>query len=145
MINPFSEIHWKPGTAEKRAFAKSIAIGLPVVAAVLGGIGWIKTGVWPSWTPWLAGAGGASGVFLWLAPQVAGPFYALWYGLAASIGFVVSNTAVAVIYFGVITPVGLLLRLFGRDPMERRFEPGQESYWKDAEKVGDAERYFRQY
>ena len=145
MINPFSEIQWKPGTAEKRTFARSLAIGLPVVAAVLGGSGWIKTGAWPSWTLWLAGVGGAAGVFLWLVPQIAGPFYALWFGLAAAMGFVISNTAVTVIYFGVITPVGLLLRLSGRDPMERRFESGQESYWKDAEKVEDAERYFRQY
>ena len=145
MINPFSDIQWKPGIAEKRAFAKSIAIGLPAVAAVLGGIGFLKTNAWPPWTFWLGGICGALGVLLWLVPRIAGPFHAIWFGLAACVGFVVSNIAAAAVYFLVITPVGLLLRAFGRDPMERRFDRGKRSYWKDAEKVDDAERYFRQY
>ena len=145
MINPFSEIQWEPGIAEKRAFAKSIAIGLPVIAVVLGGIGFFKTNTWPSWTLWFGGIGGALGALLWLVPRIAGPFYAIWFGLAACIGFVVSNTAAAAIYFLVITPIGLLLRVSGRDPMERSFDPGKKTYWKDAEKVDDAERYFRQY
>ena len=145
MINPFSEIQWRPGLAEKRAFAKSIAIGMPIIAALLGGVGAMKAGTWPAWTFWLGGIGGAGGAALWLLPRIAGPFYAVWHGIAACIGFVVGNSIATIVYYFVLTPVGLLVRAFGRDPLERRFEPEKESYWKDAEKVDDAERYFRQY
>ena len=145
MLNPFRDIEWHPGIAEKRAFAKSIATGLPIVGAILGAVGAMRTGAWPSWTFWLAGIGGALGVLLWLVPRIAGPFYAVWHGGAACVGFVVGNAFAAIVYYLVITPIGLLVRACGRDPMERRFEPGTKSYWKDAEKVDDAERYFRQY
>ena len=145
MINPFHEIRWRPGLVERRAFAKSIAIGMPIIAMVLGSVGAMKTGAWPVWTLWSGAIGGAVGAVLWQVPRIAGPFYAAWHGVAACIGFVVGNSVAAIVYYFVITPVGLLVRAFGRDPLERGFEPGRKSYWKDAEKVDDAERYFRQY
>lgn len=35
------------------------------------------------------------------------------------------------VYFGCIVPLGLLMRLFGRDPLTRRFDAAKESYWAD--------------
>jgi hypothetical protein len=145
MLNPFHEVNWKPGLAARRAFAKSLAIGFPLIALVLGMLGWFRAHSWPVWTWWLAGIGFAAGGVLWLVPQIALPFYVAWNGLGCCVGFVVSNTAVTAVYFLVVTPIGLLLRLCGRDPLRRRFERGRESYWEDAEKTGDAARYFRQY
>lgn len=145
MLNPFREVNWNPDTAGRRAFAKSIAIGLPVIALVLGTLGWFRAHSWPAWTWWLAGIGFAAGGVLWVVPQIARSFYVAWNGLGCCIGFVVSNTAAAAVYYLVITPIGLLLRLSGRDPLQRRSERGRESYWEDAEKAGDSERYFRQY
>ena len=145
MINPFHEVNWNPGLAGHRAFAKRIAIGMPLLALVLGALGWFRTPTWPVWTCWLAGIGAAAGIVLWLVPQIARPFYIVWNGLGCCIGFVVSNTAVTAVYLLVVTPIGFLLRIFGRDPLERRFERERESYWEDAKKAGDAERYFRQH
>jgi len=145
MIDPFHELNWNPDVAGRRAFAKSISIGMPLVALVLGALGWFRTHVWPVWIWWLAGIGAVVGVALWLVPQVARPFYLAWHGLGCCIGFIVSNTAVTAVYFFVVTPIGLALRLFGRDPLRRRFERERESYWEDAEKPGGAERYFRQH
>lgn len=145
MINPFREVNWKPDLAGRRAFAKSIAIGMPLLALVLGVFGWFRTHTWPAWTMWLAGIGCAAGIVLWLVPQIARPFYIVWNGLGCCIGFIVSNTAVTAVYLLVVTPIGLALRLLGRDPLRRRFERDRPSYWEDAEKTGDAERYFRQH
>ncbi len=145
MLNPFHEVDWNPGTAGRRAFAKSLVIGLPLVALVLGTLGWFRAHSWPVWTWWLAGIGLAVGAVLWLLPQIARPFYVVWNGLGCSIGFVVSNAAVTAVYLLVITPIGLVLRLCGRDPLRRRFERERASYWEDAKKPGDSGRYFRQH
>ena len=49
------------------------------------------------------------------------------------------------VYFLVITPIGLAMRLAGRDLMSRRFDPGAESYWLPHKADKDAGRYFRQF
>lgn len=145
MINPFDEVNWNPDRNGLRTFAKSITIGMPLVALMLGTFGRLRTHSWPAWTWWLAGIGFTVGVLLWLLPQIARPCYVVWNGLGCAVGFVTSNTAVIAIYFLVVTPIGLLLRLSGRDPLRLRGGRERNTYWEDAEKTGDATRYFRQY
>jgi len=36
---------------------------------------------------------------------------------------------VCAIFFLAITPFGVVMRLLGKDPLRRRFEPGTASYW----------------
>ncbi len=64
---------------------------------------------------------------------------------ALPIGLVVSFVILAVIYYGVLTPIGLLMRLLGHDPLSRRFDPDSPSYWSDREQHDQLEQYFRQF
>ncbi len=73
------------------------------------------------------------------------PIYLAWIHLAFPIGWVISHTAMALIYYLVFTPIGLIMRLFGRDPMERRFDRGAETYWTPHQPSEDPARYFRQF
>lgn len=57
----------------------------------------------------------------------------------------VSYLALAIVYYLVFTPVGLILRVVGRDPLERRFEPEVPSYFVRRRTVRDPDRYFRQF
>jgi hypothetical protein len=41
----------------------------------------------------------------------------------------VPGAVLAVVFFGVITPIGFVARLFGWDPLRRR-APAAESYWR---------------
>jgi hypothetical protein len=145
MINPFKDTNWNPDLAARRSFAKSWMIGFPVLAVVFSLVGWLGKGAVPGWTPWLAGLGAGLGVVLWLVPQIAKPFYLAWYFLACCMGIVISNLLIAIFYYVVITPIGLIMRLLGRDPMQRRWQPKAASYWQEAEKSVEAERYFRQF
>jgi hypothetical protein len=65
--------------------------------------------------------------------------------LAFPIGWVVSHLVLAAVYYLVLTPVGLLLRGFRYDPMNRRFDPHAESYWTPRESADDVQRHFRQF
>ncbi len=73
------------------------------------------------------------------------PIYLGWIHIAYPIGWVISHTAMAVIYYLVFTPIGLIMRLFGRDPMERRLDRSAASYWAEHGSAADPGRYFRQF
>jgi fatty acid desaturase len=82
----------------------------------------------------------------WLAPRFmrwvfVGMSYAAW-----PIGFVVSHVVLALVYYLVFTPIGLLMRVFGYDPMERRADPDAAGYWVErAREARDPRSYFRQF
>jgi len=61
------------------------------------------------------------------------------------IGFVVSHVILAVVYFLVLTPTGLAVRLAGHDPLQLRSGPQDGSYWQERKPINDPKRYFRQY
>lgn len=61
------------------------------------------------------------------------------------IGWLVSHLVLALLFYLVMTPVGLLLRLIGRDPLVKRAQPGATTYWRRREPPASMERYFRQY
>ena len=145
MINPFREINWKPGPRELRAFGKVIALGFPIVAALLGACARLRAHAWPTWTLWLGAVGLVVGLACVLVPRMARPLYLVWMIVGCCLGLIVGNVVLAAIYFLVVTPIGLALRLAGRDPLRRAIGRDRASYWDDAQKAGDAERYFRQH
>ena len=65
--------------------------------------------------------------------------------LTAPIGLAVSFTLMAVFYFLLLTPIGLLFRLIGRDLLGRKFDPDAKSYWRPHKSHNDPERYFHQF
>jgi hypothetical protein len=65
--------------------------------------------------------------------------------LAYPFGLVLSYALLAAIFFGVFLPLGVLLRLAGKDPLERRFEPARPSYWTTPRKPRDKASYFRSF
>ena len=75
----------------------------------------------------LAGLGGA----FWLAgltvPAHLGPVFRAWMGLAHLISRVTTPIFLGIVYFVVIMPVGVLMRVFGRNPV--RHAAKNDSYW----------------
>lgn len=75
---------------------------------------------------------GVSGVFLGLglaAPRVLRPLNRLWFRLGLLLGRVVAPIVMAVVYFGTVTPTGLILRLLGKDLLRLRRDPEADTYW----------------
>lgn len=134
------DINWKPSNKELRQFA-----GLCLV--IFGGIG-----AWGAYQNGLEGharwfliAAAALGVPGLLVPPLVRPVYVAWMALAFPIGWTVSHLLLGFIFYGVITPIGLTLRLFGYDPMHRAFDPKAETYWNEHRTGGDPSGYFRQF
>jgi hypothetical protein len=51
----------------------------------------------------------------------------------------------AVVLYLVLTPIGWALRLLGRDPLARGFDPDASSYWTPHRSAARIDRYFRQF
>jgi hypothetical protein len=64
-----------------------------------------------------------------LAPAVLGPFNRIWTKFGELLHWIVSPIALAILFFGVVTPTGLLLRLMGKDVLRLRFDKAASSYW----------------
>jgi hypothetical protein len=146
MVNPFTEVNWSPGLAEKRKFALSLVIGFPCLALALLLVKRWTSGLWvPAPSVWIGGLGSGTGVLLWLLPALAKPFYIAWYFLACCIGIVVSNVLLIGFFFCVVTPLGLMLRLAGRGSVTKSGDRTAASYWRKAKSVSDMRRYYRQF
>jgi len=64
--------------------------------------------------------------------------------VAAPIGWVVSHVILAVIYYGLFTPVAALLRAIGSDPLHRRRRTDVTTHWKVKPEPADLKSYLRQ-
>lgn len=61
-------------------------------------------------------------------PRVYRPIAVLWLGLSDLIGEVVSKVLMFVVFVAVVTPIGLLRRLAGKDALKlRAFKAGKDS------------------
>jgi len=61
------------------------------------------------------------------------------------LGFLISFLVLVIIYYFVLTPTGLAMRLFGYDPMNRRFDRDSSTYWCPRECRNSIDRYFKQF
>lgn len=64
-----------------------------------------------------------------VVPARIGPVYDAWMGLARAISRITTPIFMGLVYFVVITPVGLAVRLVGRNPIRHR--PVDGSLWKE--------------
>jgi hypothetical protein len=145
MMNPFAEVDWNPGVRARKKFAVSLMIGFPAIAILFSVIVRLAKHFWNPFFLWLGIIGCAAGIVLWLLPQIAKPFYIAWYFIACCMGIVIGNVLFALFFYLVFTPLGLLLRLRRNQPITKNFDKSRKSYWRDAEKSVDLERYYRQF
>ncbi len=104
-----------------RRFAFSLAVAFLVV----GGISY-----WRGRVVAAGSLGGLGVAFLaagTLVPDRVGCVYAAWMAVGRGLSRMTTPIVLAILYFLVVTPIGLLLRLVGRDPLRHR--PREGSYW----------------
>jgi carbamoyltransferase len=88
--------------------------------------------------------------FLLLATAIVAPaslrfVYRPWMMLALLLGSIASRIILTLAFFLVVTPIGLLQRLFGKRALEFGFYPGQTTYWRMRSGAPVSEEYERQF
>lgn len=143
------EIDWNPDAQTLRQFGW----------VALGGFGLLAVLAWQEWLIFAFGLGAAR-------PAVAAALLAVGVGAAAlglvfpkgnrylfvgltllafPIGFVLSYLILTTLFFGIIAPIGIVMRWVGHDPMKRTADPDAASYWVPAEPMPPKARYFKQF
>jgi len=104
-----------------------------VVFGLLGAYSWWRGG---AVFPWAFGLSVLTLVVTLAKPDWLAPANRAWMKLAELLNRAVSPIVLGVIFFGVLTPTALLIRMVGRDVMKRRFEPAARTYWVERDPPG---------
>jgi hypothetical protein len=123
--------------AQGRRFGLTVGSAFLVFAA----IAWWRGH--PATTSVLATLGGLMSVAGLLIPTFLGPVERAWMKLAHLISKVTTPIVMGVMYLLVLTPVGLLRRMFGGNPMVHA--AARDSYWKprpEGRRIGNLTRQF---
>lgn len=78
---------------------------------------------------WLLIVGAAIATVGLVRPNVLAPFNRVWTRLGILLSRITNPIVMGLMYFVVLTPAGLLMRLFGKDPLHRRIDPSAATYW----------------
>lgn len=132
------EINRNPSRRDLRIFSLGLIVFSALMAAVLYGrhaeIAAAAT---------IFATGGLLGIVCWFVPSVARRLYVGWMLAFFPVGWVLSHVVLLIVFYAVLTPIGLLLRLCGHDPLHRRFETAARSYWKPRRERRRPSDYFR--
>ena len=124
--------------AELRKFVVTIAIALSLLGAI---------GAW-------RGRGYALWLFVFTAvflsvglaaPKTLGPVYVGWMAMAKMMGYVMTRLILTVLFYLVVTPIGIMARLSGKKFLDLKFDKDADSYWierKSEPEKGDYEKQF---
>ena len=79
----------------------------------------------PMW-PWIVAA------ILWLPallmPAVLNPVYTTWMKVGLVLGWINTRIILGVLFYAMILPMGIVMRLFGNDPMARKIDKSATTY-----------------
>jgi len=122
MFEELKEI--KSGKKELREFGLTIG----GILLIIGGIA-----LWrgKSFFPYFLVIGGILFIMGIISPHVLKPLQKVWMGFSIVIGFFMSRLILTILFFAVITPIGILARLCGNDMLDVKIEKNKDSYWQE--------------
>lgn len=132
------ELNLNPSRKELRQFTVLQVVFFSIIAAML-----YRRGTDVSTAMLIVGLSAAVGLIGWFVPACMRIIYIVWMAAVFPIGWTVSHLLLAMVYYLVVTPLSLLMRLCGRDPMQRTFDRDAKTYWQPRPGPSSTERYFR--
>ena len=143
------EINFNPDIKTLRQFGVIAFVGFGILAALAYyqklifsfGLGEARMPIVAAF----AALGSIALLFSLVAPKANRILYVGLTLLAFPIGFVLSYVIMGTLFFLIIGPIAVVMRLLRRDSMHRSYEPSAPTYWSDAHPPRDKESYFHQY
>ncbi len=133
-------INWSPADAQLKSFAR---IWWPLFVLVVTALLYRRSG-WTTSVMVVAYAGVGLAIVVAANRAVARTLFLGLQVITFPLAFVTSTIVLAVIYYLVVTPIGLALRLTGRDSLSLR-KRSAATLWTPVPDNTDPERAFRQF
>ena len=64
-----------------------------------------------------------------LNSKILSPLNMMWSKLGIVLGVVIAPIVMGIVFFAVVTPIGLLMRIFNKDVLSKKYDKEKESYW----------------
>lgn len=135
----FKHIKWRPDARELRRFATAMLIGFSLLGL---------------FSVWRAGEITTTSIVLWgigvflavaaFVPRLGRLAYLGVYLPTSILGYVVSHVILTLMFFLVITPLGIILRLMRKDVLQQRRQR-QKSHWTLVKSSRTDDSYYRQF
>jgi saxitoxin biosynthesis operon SxtJ-like protein len=98
-------------------------------------------GLWPLWAHeaprWWAGVVAAALLVITLIkPSLFALPNRLWFRFSLLLGAIVSPVVLGLVYFSTVTPIAMIMRALGKDPLQLRIDRTAHSYWIRREPPG---------
>jgi len=114
-----------------RAFGITFAVVFGLIAL------WpLIRGGTPLW--WSIGVAVVFAAIALAKPALLAPLNRQWTKLGILLGRIAAPVALAVLFYGVFTPIGAVMRLAGKDPLRLKRDPRSPSYWLPRQPPGPA-------
>jgi len=78
---------------------------------------------------WALGVAAVFAVLAYLRPSLLAPLNRVWFLFGLLLHKIISPVVMAIVFFLTVTPIGLIMRLMGKDPLNQSFDQSSESYW----------------
>lgn len=115
-------------TSEKAVKKTGITVGIVLVA-----ISFILWWLGKNSFVYFSAIGGIFIILSYIAIPLLKPFHKLWIGLSLVLGFVMSRVILTILFYLVVTPIGLLAKLVGKKFMPLGFDKNKKTYWEKRE------------
>ena len=135
----FRHVNWHPDARELRRFAIAMLIGFALLGLL---------------AAWRAGGVSTTAIILWsvgvflavaaFVPRFGRITYLAVYLPTSIIGYVISNVILTLMFFLVVTPLGILLRLMGKDFLQQRRQK-PKTQWMPVKGARSEDSYYRQF
>ena len=82
-------------------------------------------------------------IFGLINSKILSPFNKAWIKLGEILGLIIAPIIMALVYFIILTPISLIVRMFGKDLLGLKFLKKQDTYWtKRKKKLGTMKKQF---
>ncbi len=119
---------YERGDDDRGSSDRAFGIVFAVVFATIGLLPLVFGGT-PRW--WSVAVGGVFLLLAYAAPRALAPLNRLWLKFGLLLHRIVSPIVLGIMFFGVVTPIGLVMRAVGKDPLRLKFERDAAGYWID--------------
>lgn len=134
------EINWHPNHKELRTFGITALIASVLISLLL----YLLKGIGAKWILILVCIGAAIFLSSIISTKLTRIIYIGLISVTFPIGWVLSFLLLATFYFLILTPLGIVFRMIGRDPLCRKFDPNADSYWVSHRQADSLDSYFHQ-